>query len=61
MSHQDQPRPARAARSHPVRHSAPAQELHAAMHGDPTWKPPAQFTQGGKFGIAQLIAQAQQA
>ncbi len=36
-------------------------DQHSYFNQDPTWKPLDQFTQGGKFGIAQLIAQAQQA
>jgi hypothetical protein len=38
-----------------------AGDQHSYLNQDPTWKPLDQFTQDGKFGIAQLIAQAQQA
>ncbi|MDP9122014.1 MAG: heme peroxidase family protein [Acidobacteriota bacterium] len=36
-------------------------DQHSYFNQDPTWKPLEQFTQGGKFGIVELISQAQQA
>jgi hypothetical protein len=35
-------------------------DKHSFLRQDPKWKPSPEFTKGGKFGIAELIAQAMQ-